>query len=140
MDFENLNSLYQHLEEQIQDVMRNEVADTAKEIVRDAVQTDVYDVFEPKIYARRMDNGGLSDTENYSVEEIQDGNGIIIKNDTPLDNGRDTPRLDEIVVYGEGRSPFPRDFYSGASGMLERSKAHVSALKSGLKDLGIDVE
>ena len=138
MDFDNLNSLYKHLEEQTQGVMRKEVADTAKEVVRDAVQTDVYDVFEPKIYTRRMDNGGLSDTENYSVEEIEDG--IIIKNNTPLDNGTNNPRLDEIVVFGEGRMPFPRDFYSETIGLLERSKAHVSALKSGLKDCGIDIE
>ncbi len=138
MTFDNLESLFQHLETQIQDVMEHEVADTAKEIVRDAVQEDVYDVFTPKFYTRRMENGGMSDMDNYSVEEIK--NGIAIRNNTPLDNGRDTPRLDEIVVYGKGRMPFPRDFYSGAFGMLERSKAHISALKSGLKDCGIDVK
>ncbi len=138
MTFDNLDQLFQHLETQIQDVMRHEVADTAKETVRNAVQEDVYDVFEPKFYTRRKENGGMSDMENYSVEEVP--NGIVIRNNTPLDNGRNSPRLDKLVVFGEGRMPFPRDFYSGASDMLEQSKAHVSALKKGLKDCGIDVK
>ncbi len=138
MTFDNLESLFQHLETQIQDVMQHEVADTAKEIVRDAVQEDVYDVFTPKVYTRRMENGGMSDMDNYSVEAIK--NGIAIRNDTPLDNGRDTPRLDEIVVYGKGRMPFPRDYYSSGTRMLEKSGAHVSALKKWLKDCGIDVK
>lgn len=138
MNFDSLDSLFQHIETQIQDVMRHEVADTAKETVRDAVQEDVYSVYTPKVYTRREDNGGMSDMENYSVESIQ--GGIVIKNNAPLDDGGNSPRLDKIVVFGEGRHPFPRDFYSGAYDMLERSKAHVSALKKGLKDCGIDVK
>lgn len=138
MTFDNLNALFGYIERNIQNTLENEVSETVKDAVSQSVNTSVYAVYEPKYYIRRMDNGGLSDKNNYSVEPVQ--NGIVVRNDTPLDNGRMSPRLDEIVVLGLGNMPSPRDFYSEGERILQVTKAHVFALKQGLRDRGIEVE
>ena len=138
MTFNNINDLFRYIEHQAQDTMQNEVAETVKEAMSQAVDSAVYDVYQPEYYTRRGLNGGLADKGNYTVEEIQ--NGIIIQNDTPLDSGGNEPRLDDIICNGLGRQPFPRDFYSEAENELIRTQAHKEALKRGLRDRGIDVE
>ncbi len=138
MTFKNLNSLCRHIEKQIQDTMVNEVADTVKDNMTEAVHTSVYDAYSPQYYNRRMNNGGLSDTQNMEVTEIQ--NGISVHNATPLDNGRNDYSLDEIIVYGLGNQPFERDFYAETVERLQENQEHTEALKQGLKKRGIEVE
>lgn len=138
MTFKNLNSLCRHIEKQIQDTMVNEVADTVKDNMTEAVHTSVYDAYSPQYYNRRMNNGGLSDTHNMEVTEIK--NGISVHNATPLDNGRNDYNLDEIIVYGLGNQPFERDFYAETAERLQENQEHMEALKQGLKKRGIEVE
>ena len=73
MTFNNLNDLFKKIENDIQDTMRNEVADTVETNMAKAIQTSVYSVYSPEYYNRRMNNGGLSDTHNMKVTEIQNG-------------------------------------------------------------------
>lgn len=127
-----------HIEKQIQDTMVNEVADTVKDNMTEAVHTSVYDAYSPQYYNRRMNNGGLSDTHNMEVTEIK--NGISVHNATPLDNGRNDYNLDEIIVYGLGNQPFERDFYAETAERLQENQEHTEALKQGLKKRGIEVE
>lgn len=138
MTFKNLNSLCRHIEKQIQDTMVNEVADTVKDNMTEAVHTSVYDAYSPEYYKRRMNNGGLSDTHNMEVTEIQ--NGISVHNAAPLDNGRNDYNLDEIIVYGLGNQPFERDFYAETVERLQENQEHTEALKQGLKKRGIMIE
>lgn len=138
MTFKNLNSLCRHIEKQIQDTMVNEVADTVKDNMTEAVHTSVYDAYSPEYYNRRMNNGGLSDTQNMEVTKIQ--NGISVHNATPLDNGRNDYSLDDIIVYGLGNQPFERDFYTETAERLLENQEHTEALKQGLKKRGIEVE
>lgn len=138
MTFKNLNSLCRHIEKQIQDTMVNEVADTVKDNMTEAVHTSVYDAYSPQYYKRRMNNGGLSDTHNMEVTEIQ--NGISVHNAAPLDNGRNDYSLDDIIVYGLGNQPFERDFYAETADKLQENQEHTEALKQGLKKRGIEVE
>lgn len=138
MTFKNLNSLCRHIEKQIQDTMVNEVADTVKDNMTEAVHTSVYDAYSPQYYNRRMNNGGLSDTHNMEVTEIK--NGISVHNAAPLDNGRNDYNLDEIIVYGLGNQPFERDFYAETAERLSENQEHTEALKQGLKKRGIEVE
>lgn len=127
-----------HIEKQIQDTMVNEVADTVKDNMTEAVHTSVYDAYSPQYYKRRMNNGGLSDTHNMEVTEIQ--NGISVHNAAPLDNGRNDYSLDDIIVYGLGNQPFERDFYAETADKLQENQEHTEALKQGLKKRGIEVE
>lgn len=138
MTFKNIKTLLKHIEKQVQDTMTNEVADAVKDNMAEAIQTSVYDVYSPQYYKRRMNNGGLSDTHNMEVSEIQ--NGIVVHDAAPLDNGRNDYDLDDIIVNGLGNQPFERDFYSEAVERLSENQEHTEALKQGLKKRGIDVE
>lgn len=138
MTFKNLDSLFKHIEKQVQDTMVNEVADAVKDNMAEAVQTSVYDAYSPMYYKRRMQNGGLIDKDNMEVTETPDG--IIVRDVAPLDNGRRDFSLDEIIVNGLGKQPFSRDFYSQCKENLEQNNDHVEALKQGLKKRGIKVD
>ena len=138
MKFNNLNDLFNHIEADIQDTMVNEVAETVKEEMVIAVETSVYRVYDPVQYNRRYGNGGLGARENMHVEEIP--NGIYVRDIAPLDNGRTDYALDDIVVNGLGRMPFPRDFYSQCEEQLFLNENHKEALKQGLKNRGYNVK
>ena len=139
MNFNNLNQLFNYIDDQIQDTMRKEVADTVKDNMAEAVHTSVYSVYSPEYYNRRMNNGGLSDTHNMEVTEIQ--NGISIHDTASLDNGRSDYNLDDIIVnHGVLGYPQGRDFYSETWERLEKNKEHTNALKQGLKNRGIKVK
>lgn len=138
MVFKNLDSLFKHIEKQVQDTMENEVADAVKDNIAEAVQTSVYDAYNPMYYKRRMQNGGLIDKDNMEVTEIP--NGISVRDVAPLDNGRRDFSLDEIIVNGLGNQPFERDFYTETKERLSENNDHVEALKHGLKKRGFKVE
>ena len=139
MTFKNINALFKHIEEQVQDTMTNEVADAVTENMAEAVQTSVYDTYSPQYYKRRMKNGGLIDRNNMDVTEIQ--NGIAVHNTAPLDNGRNDYNLDEIIVNrGVLGYPQSRDFYAETAERLSENQEHTEALKQGLKKRGIEVE
>ena len=111
MNFNNLNYLFKYIENQLQDTMKNDVSEMAKDRMSQSVNKSVYSVYSPEYYKRRMEMGGLSDTDNITVTEIE--NGIILQNDTPLDNNSTSYRLDDIIVNrGVLGYPQGRDFYS----------------------------
>ncbi len=135
MTFNNLNDLFKKIENDIQDTMRNEVADTVKANMAEAIQTSVYSVYSPEYYNRRMNNGGLSDTHNMEVTEIQ--NGVSVHNAAPLDNGRNDYDFDDIIVNrGVLGYPHGRDFYSETVEELSDNKEHMQVLKDGMKKRG----
>ena len=140
MTFNNLNDLMKHIQNDIDDCVQNEVAETVKDEMVTAIQTSVYNVYDPIQYTRRYGDGGLGARDNMQVTEIP--NGISVRDIAPLDNGRtDTGyMLDDIVVNGLGRMPFERDMYSECAERLEITGNHVYALKQGLKNKGYEVK
>ena len=136
--FKDLNSLFKHIEKQVQDTMLDEVAETVKENMAETIQETVYDAYVPMQYTRRMQNGGLIDTDNMEVIEIP--NGISVRDVAPLDNGKTQPALDEIIVKGMGYMPWARDFYFDTEDKLSANQEHVTALKNGLNKRGIKCE
>lgn len=139
MTFKNINALFKHIEEQVQDTMANEVADTVKDNMAEAIQTSVYDAYSPQYYKRRMQNGGLIDRNNMEVTKIP--NGIAVHDAAPLDNGRNDYDLDDIIVNrGVLGYPHGRDFYTETAERLQENQEHTETLKQGLKKRGIEVE
>ena len=136
--FKDLNSLFKHIETQIQDTMLDEVAETVKENMAETIQANVYNSYMPQYYNRRFEDGGLLDQNNMEVTEIP--NGISVRDVAPLDNKRTDYALDEIIVEGMGYMPWARDFYFDTEDKLSVNKEHVTALKQGLKRRGYDVE
>lgn len=138
MTFKNLDDLMKHIEKDVQDTLKNELAEEVKETMSRAVQTSVYDVYDPFVYTRRFNNGGLMSTKN--MKSRVEGNTLIVVNETPLDNGRTDYSLTDIVVKGLGRQPFPRDYISQTEERLDLTKNHVWAMKQGLKNRGYKVK
>ena len=138
MKYNDINALLDSIEKDIRSTLENEVAETVKEEMVIAVETSVYRVYDPVQYNRRYGNSGLGARENMHVEEIP--NGIYVRDIAPLDNGRTDYALDDIVVNGVGRMPFPRDFYSECEEQLFLNENHKEALKQGLKNRGYNVK
>lgn len=137
MRVNNLKELEKELRKRINNVLDNEVVTVAKENMVEATQTSVYDVYDPKYYVRRLEDGGLLDINNIDVQPVTDG--IILRNFTPLDNARGDYDLDDIIVHGYGTQPFPRDFYGATIENLKDNKEHIIAMKKGLERQGFKV-
>lgn len=138
MELKNLNALMKHIEKDMQKVLENEVAETVKENMKAAVDENVYDVFTPEFYNRRMENGGLTDSNNLQATISE--NVLTVRDVAPLDNGRTDYELDEIIVKGWGKQPFPRDFYGGTAERLENNGDHIKAMKDRLRKRGYTVK
>lgn len=138
MEFTNLDTMFKHIENEIQDTMKNEVANVASTAMKNSINHCVYGVYSPIYYKRRKSNNGLISPNNIDVQEIP--NGISIRDIAPLDNGRNDFQLDEIIVNGLGNQPFERDFYTDTVNSLKSDLKHEKALKQGLKKRGINTD
>ena len=138
MTYKNINDLFKRIEKDIQETLVNEVADTVKDEMKQAIDDTVYSTYEPEYYKRRGEQGGLLDEDNITVTELE--NGILLRNTAPLDNDDAAYDLDHIVIDGSGNQPFPRDFIEETKERLEDNKAHVEAMVQGLKKKGYDVK
>lgn len=137
MRVNNLKELKRELKKRINNALNNEVANAAKENMVEATQTTVYNAYDPAHYERRLENGGLLCEDFIDVQPVEDG--ILLRNFAPLDNARGDWDLDDIVVHGYGKQPFPRDFYGAAVDSLKENKDHISAMKQGLERQGLEV-
>ena len=137
------------LDTAIGNALEIEVAEEAKDCVREAANETVYAAYDPKFLSRRMENGGLSDPSN--IQTTVAGATLTVENMTGLQNlwgGNDTSPLTPIVDAGLSNynMPFPRPFMDAAAEKLRSGRASA-ALRRGLArqgysgfDGGIDVD
>lgn len=139
------------LEHEVADAIRIEEAETISEVV--------YDVYTPEMYRRRGDMGGFADPYNIEAE-VKNGR-LTVKNTTEPNPGgtmndssvTTVKYLDQLIEYGHGSSGWfydftkssaafmrPRPFTAKTIEHLRKNKAHLDALKVGLKRLGIKTE
>lgn len=126
----------------VSNTCETEIAQVIGEMVSQSVHRNVYDKYETDSY-RRMDAGGLSDTENLtsSTERSDDVVILTIRNETPFQVGGKTyygSTLSEVVQDGKKgfHMPFPRPYME----IVEKEiggAAVESALHSGLIRNGI---
>lgn len=153
---QQLDRIAAKLAPKIDNALAHEVADAVREEESETIKEVVYGVYTPKLYRRRGDLDGFGD--QYNIEaEVKDGT-LTVRNMTEpnpggvLNDGAVTTgkHLDELIEYGYGSVNGTYDFPKrGAAFMkarpftkktiehLKQNKAHVKALKSGLKRLGI---
>ena len=165
MEIRSLKALEKHLKEQIDDVLRDEVAKTVKQTEQSAIYDVVYGAYgslatnEPKEYRRRYDKkGGLASIQNMESGVVA---GMLhVTNNTPFDDGYNTDNhgigLDELVEYGDGGGGFsyewpvgtntfgdfysPRPFTEETIDRLDATGDHIESLKNGLRRRGIHVK
>lgn len=157
MVFKTTKELYDYLQMKIADSLQNEVFEEVRDVEQKNIDSTVYKSHTPKAYQRRGEDGGLIADENI-VKEMIDDNTLSVRNETPANLDSQYKRatdknLPELIEYGDGyngthydypygenRDKFmsARPFTQNTIEELEQTKAHVAALKKGLKRNGID--
>lgn len=158
-EFKTFKELETYLKTKIKDSLEHEVKSEIVETERRHIQTDVYDVYKPKMYKRRKDNGGLMDKENIVGTMISNDTLEIVNNTPPNPYGipqeqvTTDKNLAMLVEGGDGASGYfdfpseddnsymsPRPFTANTIEELSQTKAHVKVFKEGLKRNGIETE
>jgi hypothetical protein len=147
----NLRDLAKYIQNKIDSVLLDEVAEKVKDIQTEAIQQTVYDAYpRPVMYERRRNYWGLMDKRN--MPAVLEGSGVLsVSNETPLNDvygvNPSGKSLTEIVVSGEGymfhnggEYEQPRDFIEATREKLSESGALAEALQKGLNRRGIETK
>lgn len=159
MTVNNLKDLRKILEKKIEESLDKEVTNTIRDVMLNNIEETVYDTYEPSQYKRRYEKEGLSDPSNIGGVivngELQVFNATAGNPDIYINGKRDVSQNDgdylaPIIEYGKGYDfssengnngyEKPRPFVENTREELKQTKAHVKALKQGLKNRGINVE
>ncbi|WP_368900859.1 hypothetical protein [Oceanobacillus oncorhynchi] len=154
---QTLNNLVNKLKnEVIPDVLAKEVYNEVVKVESKNVQKNVYGAYSPTVYQRRGQNGGLGDPKNHVATFSYAGNMVTmaVRNITKGKDG--FGYLAELVEYGHdggyGKYDYPyssvqeptflkpRPFISSTKAELERTLAHLTAMKTGMARRGIKVK
>ena len=148
--YDDLDVLLKDLKVDIEDIMMDEVLDEVRNIEIEHVEEDVFSVYSPSIYKRRL-NDGLDDPSNI-VGEVRDLQ-LKVENVAEFDDGYGTYNhgrgLADLVNSGEARSGFyydfdgaftqPRPFIDNTIEEIEQTDSVENALAKGLKKRNYDV-
>jgi len=155
--FNNLDELEAYLLLKVKTAMEVTVAPEVKQLESQNVKDVVYNSYSPKVYDRREDNGGLSDTNNMHSSFISGGNTVVMSVDNEtmsnqdyMPNYKNPFQIAGLVEYGDnngyGEYDYPyheeylksRAFIEKTQKDLENGKAKEMFIK-GLAKEGIDV-
>lgn len=133
------------LDDAIEYAMEAEVAVVARTAIHNAVVSEVYDKYDPLMYHRRGDHGGLSDQSPDNMEAVYDRETRTL---SVQDVNRDdeTGRLVAPVVESGKGYQYPwegmkaRPFHSVAQQEMIDSGWFSGALKAGLKRKGFQTD
>lgn len=134
------------LDEAVHQAMETDVTDSAKAMIAGAVQTEVYNAYEPVMYQRRGElgeDGGLND---FDVMEAQYDRTTMTLEVQDMSRDEETGRLiAPVVESGKGYQykwpgQKPRPFHKKAQEDLAASGLVNEALKKSLKAFGFSVD
>lgn len=150
--FTNWSQIEVYLQEKLNDCLQKEVAETVKDELQSSISEVVYGAGTPTKYIRRGfgENGGIADKSSMTTELVSSG---VIKITPEAERnmnykfagiGYDEKKsLAENLVEGYGNRQFwwnqSRDFVEEARENLKSGKAHIEALKDGLRKQGLEV-
>ena len=142
------------LQRKIDDALTKEVFAEVQDEEAAAIYEEIYKTYTPKMYRRRGQYEGLGDPDNSKIQggAAKDGKLVVINTTNPnpdgcfdgakVTTGKDLPAL---VEFGQGHKFYSYDFHGKGGYMkprpftrktlerLKQSKAHIAALKAGLK-------
>lgn len=138
--FNNLDSLFKHLEKQARSVLKNEIATETVRTMQEKIQEEVYDVYDPKVYVRQGYNGGLIDQDNIEVSMVDD-NTLSVEN-IRFDGDREVAQIIETgrgYDYSFEYSGVLRPFTEETRKEMRNGKAQ-NLMKQGLVKRGLTVK
>lgn len=131
----------QNLDRAIDDALEHEVADVAKEVLKEKSYENVYSYAASPwaMSARRYEQGGIADTRNMNAAVSKQT--LIVTDDAPWRDGFDPMPLREAIASGylQGNAG-PRPFHKDAETELISSGRAESALRAGLARQGIALD
>jgi hypothetical protein len=134
----DLERFLKQLQQPVTKALNGNVAQAVKKVMKDKVQTEVYDPYKPSVYQR---TGKLGSEESMESNIINDTT-LVVEN-VRSDGDRNVA---EIVETGNGYtydfqySGIARPFTEATREELVNTGAHLAALYQGLKQQGINVE
>lgn len=145
----NLVQLEKELNKRINNALNDDVVyETVKNQMIATTYEEVYDVYSPKKYKRRGENGGLLDENNIVKTLNRKTHTLKLKNIT-RGNEKFTPTdgyLAGIIEKGQGYhykfdyNGKPRPFIQKTIENLKNNKLHIHALRIGLKNQNLNVK
>lgn len=136
-DYDDLDDLFNDLEESITNSMLTSVDQKVKKIYRNNVDK-MYHAYTPSHYQRRMENGGFGDEDNWhsNIDYAGDAFEYVMTNETEPSNYAPY-RLDEIIeegIYDWKRRPQKREVYFDTQNEIDSSNEIENAIYKDLKD------
>lgn len=162
----NSKELYAELMKRVNVALDTDVADIIKDVMTDHIVTDVYEEYEPKMYARRYNQSGndinspFDDTDNIGlldpnniISTIDGDGGLKVENITlgsryyydggqrKISSNAGQP-IAEVIETGIGYDigMKPRSFMQNTHDDLEQNHYHTEAMKQSLKKQGLEVK
>lgn len=161
--FKSLKDLVRHVNGQIADTMRHEVAEKVRDVEQEQIEETVYRGYQPSTpnrepfrHVRRRDNGGLRDRDNMIADVQITSKGVHLSIENVTTGAQDDFMIADLVEYGDGTNGKEysykrnregtadqylrgRPFTRNTAEELQTTGEHVSALKDGMRKRGIDV-
>ncbi len=161
-----LNDVLAKINEQLAAKIDNALTKEVFEEIRDeeieTISGEVYGVYKPQRYRRRGKNTGLGDAADIQIRggAAKGGKLVVVNTTQPNPGGCGRTRmvtvnksLPSLVEHGHGYNGYtydftwpggdylaPRPFTSKTVEHLKESRAHVTALKDGLRRQGVKVK
>jgi len=135
---QDLIKFLQKLNQPIAKALIDDVAKTVKQIQKEKVKEEVYDVYEPTMYSRT----GLLGSEESMKSELINETTLVVEN-VRSDGDRNVAEVVESGVgynFGFEYAGVPRPFTEATREELKATGAHKAALYSGLKKQGINLK
>lgn len=140
--FDDLESLLEYVEDDIENVMLTEITEEIKDKEVEVIEEVVYGAYDPLYYQRRREQGGLMDKDNMTsyIEKYPDGEIVLfVENDTKVSPATyDSDRNDDLDIIIEngmgGNEPYskPRRFTEETQNRIDREMVLERALKRNL--------
>lgn len=148
--FSNLKDLEKYINQKSKVAMNK--GKNVKEVVVDelieSIEKNVYDEYSPRRYKRQTTNGGLTDRDNFAMDETKDGVAIYSTREATDLHGNEVYAMEIIEghadysmpdTYGYGYEK-PRHAVEPAREKLQNSNKLIDAMAKDLKSVGIDIK
>lgn len=135
---QDLVKFLQKLNQPIAKALSDDVAKTVRQVMKEKVKEEVYDVYDPTMYSR---TGKLGSEESMRSELINETT-LVVEN-IRSDGDRNVAEIvesGENYQFGFEYAGVPRPFTEATREELRNTGAHKAALYSGLKRQGITLK
>lgn len=141
--YDNIDELFNDLMDDLSNSLGEEIGKEMKKIEQEVIDTNVYNVFVPKKYIRRKDNGGLRSEENMKVDVTQNGDTVEIEvhnattGNTSYENywrGEIQDFIERGIYMWHGNVPPPRPFIDETQERIDKDIEGI--LERALSKLG----